>query len=174
MKKTIAIVGATEATGKTIIEKIAYTHYRLLLISNTLREPGHLRDELSAAHPGIEIDILDCLKDGCWEADIIILAVPPENLREVAERIKEVATQKIVIEIFSAKDNLQELSKILPYSRLVSISGDLQSEINISVDDKSVAAEISKIFNLADFHARGFFQQKDKQLKSIIKSIIKY
>lgn len=153
MKKTIAIVGATETLGRIIVKKFASMPYRLLLISNEINELDNLRNDLSARYPETEIESLDCVKDGCWEADIIILAVPCENIKQVAERIKEVATQKIVVEIFAGKESREELRNTLRYSKLVSISGDFQSEILISGEDKAVNEEIRKIFNLADFHA---------------------
>ena len=151
MKKTIAIIGATETTGKEIAIKFASMPYRLLLISNEENQLIHLRNQLSDMHPATEIDVLECVKDACWEADIIILAVPSEKMKQVAERIKEVATQKIVIEVFNEKDNRYELIKILPYSKLVSVSDDFQSQIIANGDDKAVNEEIREIFNLAGF-----------------------
>ncbi|MEO6894183.1 MAG: NAD(P)-binding domain-containing protein [Ginsengibacter sp.] len=151
MKKTIAIVGATETTGRIIVKKFASMPYRLLLISNEINELDNLTKDLSVTQSETEIESLDCVKDGCWEADIIILAVPIEKLKEVAESIKEVATQKIVVEIFAEKKNSEELRKILPYSKLATISGDFQSEIIVSGEDEIVNEEIRKIFNLANF-----------------------
>jgi predicted dinucleotide-binding enzyme len=151
MKKTIAIVGATEKNGKEIVMKLAPMPYRLLLISNELTELDRLKNNLSLKHPYAETEALDCIKDGCWEADIIILAVPPEAKQEVAERIKEVATQKIVVNVFNSKDNSLELKKILPYSKLVGVSGNFP-ELKIHGDDKTVNEEIQQIFNLAGFN----------------------
>jgi predicted dinucleotide-binding enzyme len=151
MKKTIAIVGATEKSGKEIVMKFASMPYRLLLISNEITALDHLKNDLFVMHPFAEIETLDCVKDGCWEADIIILAVSPEVIQQVAEGIKEVATQKIVVDVFNTKDNIGELKKILPYSKLVGISGNLSSEIIISGDDKTANEEIQQIFILAGF-----------------------
>jgi predicted dinucleotide-binding enzyme len=151
MKKTIAIVGATEKNGKEIVMKLASIPYRLLLISNELTELDRLKNDLSLKHPHAETEALDCIKDGCWEADIIILTVAPEAKREVAERIKEVATQKIVVNVFNSKDNSPELKKILPYSKLVGVSGNF-SELKIHGGDTTVNEEIQQIFNLAGFN----------------------
>ena len=151
MKKTIAIVGATESPGKIIAEKFASMPYRLLLISNETNELDILKNNLSVINPETEIEALDCVKDGCWEADIIILAVPSNNMKHVVERIREVATQKIVVEIITEKENRKELSKSLPYSKLVSVSGDFQSQLFIYGDDKAVNEEIKEIFILAGF-----------------------
>src|SRR5688500_5116476 len=73
-----------------------------------------------------------CPKDASWEADIIIAAVPFEAEIEVAEKIKEVANQKIVISIANplnaSYDGLvtapdtsaaEELQKLLPNAKVV-------------------------------------------------------
>ncbi|WP_158605178.1 NAD(P)-binding domain-containing protein [Hanamia caeni] len=151
MKKTIAIVGATEKNGKEIIAKFASAPYRLLLISNEANELEHFGTDITAKYPGSDIETLDCVKDGCWEADIIILAVPPEKIVEITTKFKEVATQKIVIEMWGNETNSEELKKILPYSKLVSISGFCSPKITISGEDKTVNEEIKKIFILAGF-----------------------
>lgn len=151
MKKTIAIVGATGKNGKEIIAKFASAPYRLLLISNEANELRELGNNITVMHPGSDIETLDCVKDGCWEADIIILAVPAEKMLEIATKFKEVATQKIVVEISGNENNSTELKKILPYSKLVSVSGLGLREIIISGEDKAVNEEIKKIFILAGF-----------------------
>lgn len=151
MKKSIAIVGATEENGRSIAMKFASLPYRLLLVSTDFDEANHLRNDISPGMPETELEFLDCAKEGCWEADIIILAVPYERIGQVAERIKEVATQKIVVEVCNDNDISKKLIKILPYSKLVKVTGDLHSKIKISGDDKAVNEEISEIFNLAGF-----------------------
>jgi len=146
VKKTIAIVGATEKNGKEIIAKFASVPYRLLLISNEANELEKLGTDIIVKYPGSDIETLDCIKDGCWEADIIILAVQPEKMLEIASKIKEVATQKIVIEMWDDESNSKELKKILPYSKLVSVSGFGSPEIIINGEDKAVNEEIKQIF----------------------------
>ena len=146
MKKTIAVVGATEKNGKAIAKKLASRPYRLLLISDEATELEQLRNNITAKHSNSDFEILDCVKDGCWEADIIILAVLPEKMLQVAAKIKEVATQKIVIEIRGDESNSTELKKILPYSKLVSVSGFGSPEITINGEHKAVNEEIKQIF----------------------------
>ena len=127
-------------------KKLASRPYRLLLISDEATELEQLRNNITAKHSNSDFEILDCVKDGCWEADIIILAVLPEKMLQVAAKIKEVATQKIVIEIRSDENNSTELKKILPYSKLVSVSGFGSPEITINGEHKAVNEEIKQIF----------------------------
>lgn len=154
VKKTIAIVGATEKTGKIIAEKFSSLPYRLLLISNDSNELQKLSQDISGKRSVAEIDTIGCVKDGCWEADIIILAVRHCDENEAVEKMKEVATQKIVAEVSNKNDPAKDLQKMLPYSKLVKVSGDFDSEeIYISGEDEAVNEEISSIFNQAGFHS---------------------
>ncbi|RYZ27878.1 MAG: NADP oxidoreductase, partial [Chitinophagaceae bacterium] len=71
-------------------------------------------------------------KEASWEADIIIPAVPFDAQEEVAEKIREVANQKIVISIANPLNDsftgmktsgdtsaAEELQKLLPYSKVI-------------------------------------------------------
>jgi predicted dinucleotide-binding enzyme len=73
-----------------------------------------------------------CTKEASWEADIIIPAVPYGAQEEVAERIKEVANQKIVVSIANPLNETytglttngdtsaaEELQKLLPHSKVI-------------------------------------------------------
>lgn len=153
-KKTIAIVGATENKGSEIAFRLAGGGYRLLLISNSAEKLSHLSDTITTRNPDAEIDILECVKDGCWEADVIILAVKCSEEKLVAELMKEVATQKIVVSISDEKNLQEELQQVLPYSRLVKVSFTPDAkEIMINGYDEEATEEISEIFNLAGYHS---------------------
>jgi len=153
IKRTIAIVGATENTGAEMAQRFAGINYRLLLVSNDLEELKKLVKNISEEKPMTEIDSIECVKDGCWEADIIILAVPSDEEKQVAEMTKEVATQKTVVSISSLENSEEELKKILPYSKVVKISNPCQSkEILISGEDEEATGEISMILLKAGYH----------------------
>jgi predicted dinucleotide-binding enzyme len=129
-KKTIAIIGATTQRGSIIAKNLAKANHRLLLMSEDVEALSVLSNELSTSNA--EVEAIGCAKDACWEADIIIVAAPYEKEKEVAERIKEVATGKIVISIsnpvnqnyehlFPSANNsaAEELQRLLPYSKVV-------------------------------------------------------
>jgi predicted dinucleotide-binding enzyme len=152
VKKTIAIVGATETNGTEIARQLAKADYRLLLISNDISKLGQLATSIEHYGTETEIDFIECVKDGCWEADIIILSVPFSEEKEVAEMIKEVATQKIVVSISNEKSPHKELQQILPYSRLINVSLAVHSkEILILGNDEEAEEEIADIFESAGY-----------------------
>ena len=114
-KQTIAIIGASGNMGSAISKSLSKGNYRLLLFS-------------AAA----DLEALECPTDASWEADVIILAVPFQAEKELAEKIREVANQKIVISIANplneAYDGLvtspdtsaaEELQKLLPNAKVV-------------------------------------------------------
>jgi short-subunit dehydrogenase len=147
VKKTIAIVGATEKAGAEIAKRFSCIPYRLLLVSNNEAQLSQLFEDISKQNPTAEIDTIECVKDGCWEADIIILAVPGCEEKHAAEIMKEVATQKIVVVLSNAG-----VEQVLPYSKVVTVSDIFASnEIFISGTDKAVNEEISQIFKQAGY-----------------------
>lgn len=152
VKKSIAIIGATEKTGAEIASKLAKNDYRLLLVSNNEKDLTQLLNNIKRNKPIAEIDSIACIKGGCWEADIIILAVDSNDAKEIAEKMKEVATQKIVVQILSQQNGNNSLQHLLPYSKIVMVINILKSkEILITGNDEEANKEISNIFHKAGY-----------------------
>src|SRR6476469_5744485 len=95
-KKTVAIIGATGDMGSALAMSLVNSNYRLLLMSRNKSKVGKLSAYLKSKNPAAEVAVIGCEKEACWEADIILLAVPYQVEKEVAEKIREVATQKLV------------------------------------------------------------------------------
>ena len=152
-KKTIAIVGATETAGRAIVDQFASMPYRLLLISHQPEKLNELTEKIKKQYPDAEIESLECVKDGCWEADIIIIAVEAAEEKRVAELMKEVATQKMVVVVSRNESECKELEKVLPYSKIVKAFINLEKkEIFLSGKNETVNEEISKIFIQAGYN----------------------
>ena len=131
-KKTIAIVGATENIGSAIATSLAKGNYHLILMSKDSEKLSKLKSNLLKDEGKEIIASNDCMREACWEADIIIVATPYEAQREVAEKIREVATGKIVISITNPLNKeyndvvtspntsaAEELQRLLPDSKVV-------------------------------------------------------
>lgn len=131
-KQTIAVIGASGNMGSAISKSLAKGNYRLLLFSNEKEKIEALVNEIKNNHAAADLEALECPTDASWEADVIILAVPFKAEKELAEKIREVANQKIVISIANplneAYDGLvtspgtsaaEELQKLLPNSKVV-------------------------------------------------------
>ncbi len=131
--KTIAIVGATGNMGSAIAKSLSKNGtYRLLLMSTDADKLIDLKMQLQKSSLETEVLTLDCAREASWEADIIIVATPHEAEKEVAEKIREVATGKIVISVSAAVNRpngglatsahtsaAEELQKLLPHSKVV-------------------------------------------------------
>ncbi len=155
VKKTIAIAGATEEVFIALANKLVNNNYRVLLLSSDKNELSKTLKDIKNKVKA-EIELIDCIKEGCWEADIIVLAVPPYAQKEVAEKIKEVATQKIVISISDYEnqpdDEIKELQRLLPHSKVVNASNTSQSiEAFIAADEYEAVKTISEIIRTAGF-----------------------
>ena len=118
--------------GAAISKSLARGHYRLLLCSTQQQKAETLVAEIKAANPEADVEAIDCSEQACWEADIIIAAVPYHAEKEVAAKIREVANQKIVVSIanplnetydglLTAPDTsaAEELQKLLPNSKVI-------------------------------------------------------
>lgn len=131
-KKTIAVIGATGNMGKAISKALSKGNDRLLLFSREEEQLSILGNEIREQYPSADFETIQCAYEASWEADIIILAVPYEAEAEIAEKIKQVARQKIVISIsnplnatydglVTAADTsaAEELQKLLPDSKVI-------------------------------------------------------
>ncbi|HEY1024015.1 MAG TPA: NAD(P)-binding domain-containing protein [Sphingobacteriaceae bacterium] len=130
MKQTIAIIGATGNMGSAIARSLSEGPYRLLLMARDSEKLHALQTEISVS--GADAEIIGCPKDASWEADIIILAVPYAAEAEIAPKIRQFATRKIVISIANPLNETsnalvttsdtsaaEELQKLLPNSTVV-------------------------------------------------------
>jgi hypothetical protein len=131
-KQTIAVIGATGSMGTAISKTISKGNYRLLLSSRNFDKTQHLVNDIQSTDALADVEAIDCSVNASWEADIIIVAVPFPAEKEIAEIIKEVANQKIVISISNPLNEsytdlitgadtsaAEELQKLLPNSKVV-------------------------------------------------------
>jgi len=121
VKQTIAWIGNNNREEDTLW-KLA-ERYRLLLV----RKKGEPPIPIFEQKTGLEVEMIDCAKDGCWEADIIVLA--EEGMQEdLLTRISEVAIQKTVLimdgrrGIGGAERRPSIIGKVLPFSKIVEVA----------------------------------------------------
>ena len=131
-KRVVAVIGASGEMGSAIAKSLAKGNYRSLLHSSKKNKVRFLIDEIKGGNSGADIEIVDDCMEVCWEADIIILAIPYTVEKEVAENIRKVVNQKVVISIsnpindtrtqlIAASDTsaAEELQKKLPFAKVV-------------------------------------------------------
>lgn len=144
--------------GSAISRALAKGNYRLLLKATNEEELNKLVKEIKDKTSSADVEAIHCPTEASWEADIIILAVPFEAEKEIAEKIKEVANQKIVISISNPLNETynglvtapgtsaaEELQKLLPGSKVIkafntTFAADFSAPV---IDGKQVDAFIA-------------------------------
>ena len=132
IKQTIAVIGATGNMGSAISKSLSKGNYKLLLCANEQDKVQTLVQQIKLQNSSADVEAVDCSTEASWEAYIIILALPYEAEKEVAEKIREMANQKIVISIANPLNSsynglvtavdtsaAEELQKLLPNSKVI-------------------------------------------------------
>lgn len=184
MKKTITIIGAAGSIGSSIAHGLASVGYRLLLTDDIQKHPirymklSLLERKIIWEVPQADVEMAVSRREASWEADIIILAVPCGEQAEVAERIRDVVTGKIIVSLevpqnvthanpvadptISAGD---KLALLFPHSKIVKAVNTLFAtrsdnqrirkvsvDVFVSGDDQKAVATVSELVRDAGFH----------------------
>ncbi len=177
-KQTIAIIGAAGHMGSAVARNLARAGHRILLAGPKRDQLETLLATIKAITPNADVDILDCSHEASWEADVIIPAVPHAVQGDVAAKIKDVVTGKIVVSITNplnaTYDGLvtgpmmsgaEELAALLPHSKVVKafntvfaadfaapILGGKPLDCFIAGDDDQAIATVSRLVQDAGFN----------------------
>lgn len=155
VKETLAFLGESATVCPILMGKLAEQGYRVLLVSDDALKMDSLLNDINLQDIQGEIELIHCAKDGCWEADIIALVDPEEIGTEMVNRIKDVATQKIVLCIETqesvkscfSRAQLEELQESFPYSKLVYIKVNTQKmNVEVHAKDEEAREIVSRIF----------------------------
>ena len=123
-QQTIAILGANTAEGILIATGLAKsTHKILLWANNDLADAQWMAIDMQKHFPEADVEAVSCNVDASWEADMIIAAVPFQELGPICENIKAVSTRKILVHISEAAHEAVSAlcSKLLPHTKLVKV-----------------------------------------------------
>jgi len=149
VKKTMAILGDTGEFSTVLMEVLMMQDLRLLFVSEDEAKNKKIKKQLEPLKTAAEFEFISCEREGCWEAEIIAVT-HPENISTILiEKIKEVATQKIVMVVSEDKKQPEkpELENLLPYSKVVEIVFDpREKEFSVSGKDAVSKTIVQKIF----------------------------
>jgi len=186
MKKTVAIIGAVGNMGSPIALGLATAGYRVLLTDDIRNHPlrymklSWLESRIRCKVPQADVEMGISRREASWEADIIIPAVPYEEQAEVASRIKDVVTGKIIIILGNPLNEThkavittpdpgaaEELALLLPYSKIVKVvspiflagpeiqKGDgVNGDVFVAGDDEGSVTTVAELVEDAGFHPR--------------------
>lgn len=145
VKETIAIIGSANKSCKELCNRLAIAHYPLVFVTKERASLALLAHQISTGIPHADISTVDCAKEGCWQADIVILCSFQEDYPELLQKIASVTTQKILV-IFSEKkaaelcqENFNTFRAALPNTAIVSLcsGSDSRTMQLIDCDDEA-------------------------------------
>ena len=151
VEETIAVVGLQSGKLTGFTEKLAMDDFRLLLIPGSKDEMNRLNEEVEELKLQSEVEILNCAKNGCWEADIIAFINPHDPADELVTRIKEVAVQKVVMVVFEgissfiANERYDAFKKAMPHSKLVRLVVLPEEKVSMWGEDKLAVQKVAKL-----------------------------
>lgn len=177
-KQTIAVIGASGNMGSAISKNLSKGNYRILLFANDKEKVETVVNDIKSHNAAADVEALECPTDASWEADIIVFAVPYQAEKELAERIRAVANQKIVISIANPLNEAyhglvtspdtsaaEELQKLLPNSKVVkafntTFAADFaspvidgkQADAFIAGNDEEAVNTVSELVTTAGFN----------------------
>jgi len=150
-KKTIAIVGLTTGQDNPLLRKLALNN-RILAVSSDADKFSELSEYIQKGADEEAIELIDCAKDGCWEADIIILWNGFKQEKNELERLQVVATQKIVA-FLTEEEKITSNHLLFPHSKVVSvfIKPDVR-EVTVTGDDQEAVQQVINLLNSTDYY----------------------
>lgn len=156
-KKTIAILGDTGRFSPGLMEALMMHDLRLLFISEDETKKSVLKQQFDAL-PGVtEVEFISCEREGCWEADIIAISPGESFSTELIQKIREVATQKIVLVISDEHktSHPSELVTLLPNSKVIEIQFNNTAKVfSTKGNDLVPLTDINTIFENAGYKNR--------------------
>lgn len=145
-KETIAVLGLKKGEATPFLDQLA-NDYRLLIVSRELNDCAEVSEYLSQNKPEQEVELIDCAKEGCWEADLIILWNPRQFEENELLRLQAVATQKIILAVKNQEKDNTDLS-LFPNSRIVTlVLNPITKEARIYGDDSNAVDSIYKLIS---------------------------
>lgn len=160
--ETIAIVGLKSGNLTGFVENLAKMDLHLLIIPGSEDEMLLMKDETRGLKAEAEIEVLDCAKKGCWEADIIAFINPHDFDDKFINRIREVAVQKVIMAVFEGistditTDRYEALEKTFPHSKVTRLIVLPEEEkVAISGRDKEAVQKVTALLERSSYEMTG-------------------
>ncbi|CAM4103759.1 hypothetical protein FLSI110296_14050 [Flavobacterium sinopsychrotolerans] len=123
-KRTFAVLGVSETNSIFLAKQIAKTN-SVLLFDHDAVVLNTVYSQILSEHPNANAEMMICPTNASWEADVIILSNPAATDVNLIEKIRNVATGKIVIFLENKKNTinfestLEKLQLLVPFSKVI-------------------------------------------------------
>lgn len=151
-KQTIAVIGAASAEGRAVLVHLLPSEHRLLLMDEAAEKLPGLQQQLQQQRR-CETETEPCCREACWEADVIVLAKAHPTLAGTLQKIKDVATTKIVVCLWQNNPlEEEEMKQHLPHSKIVflQLPAGATTQPMISGENKSAVETVRNLFKTAN------------------------
>ena len=123
-RRTFAVLGVSETKSIFLAKQIAKTN-PVLLFDHDAIVLNTVYSQILLEYPNAKAEIMICPTNASWEADVIILSNAAATDGNLIEKIRNVATGKIVIFLENKKNTinfestLDKLQYLFPLSKVV-------------------------------------------------------
>ena len=154
-KKTVAIIGETGEFCPALAKAAVQQDLRLLFISRGGNNIPSIKDQLGQLNSTAEVEFSSCEKEGCWEADVIAFTDTMIIHPGLLKRIKQVATQKIVLVISHEPVEPSKLNfrSLLPHSKVVELRLKEKEFVTLGKNEKANEV-VQDFFKAAGYHQK--------------------
>ena len=145
VKETIAVVGLGNKIPdflKEVLEKDFY----VLFVAEAEENRQILQTQLNNQTVSAEYELMDCAKNGCWEADTIFLFNLEKLNEALIAEMRKVSVQKLMIFVVNDFAGLEKSPLALfPLSKQLLLNAETL-EIKLKLEDMELLPHLKKIF----------------------------
>ena len=121
-RRTFAVLGVSETNSIFLAKQIAKTN-PVLLFDHDAVVLNTVYSQILSEYPNANAEMMICPTNASWEADVIILSNAAATDGNLIEKIRNVATGKIVLFLENKKNtgenSSEKLQDLFPFSKVV-------------------------------------------------------
>jgi hypothetical protein len=153
-RRTFAVLGVSETDSIFLAKQIAKTN-PVLLFDHDAVVLNTVYSQILLEYPNANAEMMICPTNACWEADVIIISNATATDSILIEKIRNVATGKIVLFLENKKntntsENTDEkLQHLFPFSKVVhsfESAVDFNNSLFLNGNDKEAVKNILTLF----------------------------
>jgi hypothetical protein len=151
-RRTFAVLGVSETKSIFLAKQIAKTN-PVLLFDHDAIVLNTVYSQILLEYPNAKAEIMICPTNASWEADVIILSNAAATDGNLIEKIRNVATGKIVLFLENKKNtgenSSEKLQHLFPFSKVVQSfesADDFNNSLFLNGNDKEAVMTILTLF----------------------------
>lgn len=123
-KKTVALLGVSDAKSIQIAKKIAETNAVLVFDADAM-VLAKVYSQLLLENPKANLEMMDCPTNASWEADVIIFSCDAVANANLVEKIRNVATGKMILILgnqnstITLENSSSDFQYLFPFSKVM-------------------------------------------------------